>query len=165
MVSETAWALLCGLTIAGPALAQDQIGLALGATPPAVILQDLDGNPVDLGQYVGKKPVLVEFWATWCPLCRKLLPRIAAAHATSGGSVEFLIVAVGVGQTPRSVKRHLEEQRMPGRVLWDGEGKAVRAFATPGTSYVVALDRKGRVVYTGYGDDQDIAEAVAKAVR
>ncbi len=109
--------------------------------------------------------MLVEFWATWCPLCRKLLPRLAAAHAQADTSVAFLIVAVGVGQTPRSIQRHLADEKMPGRVLWDGEGKAVRAFDTPGTSYVVALDRAGRVVYTGYGADQDIAAAVAKALR
>jgi len=158
-------ALLCGVTLAAPATAQDQIGLAVGATPPAVTLADLDGNPVDLGSYIGKQPVLVEFWATWCPLCRKLLPRLAAAHAKADTSVAFLIVAVGVGQTPRSIRRHLSEEQMPGRVLWDGEGKAVRAFDTPGTSYVVALDRTGRVVYTGYGADQDIAAAVEKALR
>jgi thiol-disulfide isomerase/thioredoxin len=164
-VGPVVLALLCGATLVAPATAQDQIGLALGTTPPAVTLADLDGNPVDLGLYVGKKPVLVEFWATWCPLCRKLLPRLAAAHAKADTSVEFLIVAVGVGQTPHSIQRHLAEEKMPGRVLWDGEGKAVRAFEAPGTSYVVTLDRTGRVVYTGYGADQDIAAAVEKALR
>jgi thiol-disulfide isomerase/thioredoxin len=158
-------ALLCGGILAAPAAAQDQIGLALGTTPPSVTLADLAGNPVDLGLYVGKKPALVEFWATWCPLCRKLLPRVAAARAAADTSVAFLIVAVGVGQTPRSIQRYLAEEQLPGRVLWDGEGKAVRAFEAPGTSYVVALDRAGRVVYTGYGADQNIAAAVAKALR
>jgi thiol-disulfide isomerase/thioredoxin len=161
----TAAALLCGPVLATPAGAQDQIGIAVGATPPPVTLQDLDGNPVDLGQFVHKKPVLVEFWATWCPLCKKLLPRLTAARAQHDTTVAFLIVAVGVGQTPSSIRRHLAEEAMPGLVLWDGEGKAVRAFDAPGTSYIVALDRTGRVAYTGYGADQDIAAAVEKALR
>jgi len=143
--------------------AQDQIGLALGATPPAVTLEDLDGKPVDLSQWIGKKPVLLEFWATWCPLCKALFPRIAAAKAAHGDDVAFLVVAVGVNQTPRSIRRYLEKNTMPGPVLWDGKGAAVRAFEAPTTSYVVVLDKGGRVVYTGVGEDQDVEGAVIKA--
>jgi thiol-disulfide isomerase/thioredoxin len=151
------------LALGTPLHAQDQIGLAVGSTPPAVTLEDLDGNPVDLSQWVGKKPVLLEFWATWCPLCKALFPRIAAAKAAHGDDVQFLIVAVGVNQTPRSIRRFLEKNTMPGPVLWDGKGAAVRAFEAPTTSYVVVLDRGGRVVYTGVGEDQDVEAAVVKA--
>ena len=47
-------------------------------------------------------------------------------------------------------------------VLWDGSGAAVRAFQAPGTSYVVMLDARGKVVYTGYGADQDLEQAVRR---
>jgi len=143
--------------------AQDQIGLAVGSTPPAVTLEDLDGKPVDLTQWIGKKPVLLEFWATWCPLCKALLPRVEAAKVAHGDEVEFLIVAVGVNQSPRSIRRYLDKHAMPGTVLWDGKGAAVRAFEAPTTSYVVVLDRGGRVVYTGVGEEQDVEAAVSKA--
>jgi thiol-disulfide isomerase/thioredoxin len=153
------------LALARPACGQEQIGLALGTTPPAVTLQDLDGNPVDLARYIGRQPLLVEFWATWCPLCRQLLPRLDAADRQYGAGVQLIVVAVGVNENPRSIRRHIAQHPMAGMVLWDGEGKAVRAFDAPGTSYVVALDRAGRVVYTGYGADQDIAAALRKAKR
>jgi thiol-disulfide isomerase/thioredoxin len=144
-----------------PALAQD-IGLAIGATPVPVTLEDLDGNAVDLSQYVGKKPVLLEFWATWCPLCRALEPQLAAAQKQYGSTLEVIVVAVGVNQSPRSVKRHLARHALPGRVVWDGKGAAVRAFSAPGTSYVVLLDAKGRVVYTGSGSGQKLLPALAR---
>lgn len=151
---------------AAPLAAQDdtQIGLPHGATPGAVTLEDLDGNPVDLGQFVGTKPVLLEFWATWCPLCERLFPKIEAAHQAYGDQVEFIAVAVGVNQSRRSIKRHLERHPLPLRVLWDGDGRATRAYKAPTTSYVVLLDAQGRVVYTGAGDDQDIVGAVRKAL-
>jgi thiol-disulfide isomerase/thioredoxin len=156
---------LAALLVAGRLFAQDQIGLPLGATPEAVTVEDLDGNAVDLGQWIGKQPVVVQFWATWCPVCEGLTPKVDAARAAHGEAVEFLVVAVGVNQSPRSVKRYLDKHPGMGTVVWDGKGTAVRAFEAPGTSYVVALDKAGKVVYTGFGADQDIAGAFAAAAR
>jgi len=148
-----------------PALAQDQIGIAVGKAPEAVSVEDLDGNPVDLGQWIGKQPVVLQFWATWCPVCEALTPKVGAARAQHGDAVAFLLVAVGVNQSPRSVRRYLEKHPDLGRVVWDAKGRAVRAFEAPGTSYVVALDKSGKVVYTGFGADQDIAGAFSAAAR
>lgn len=162
------WTLLAALLlmhIASPAAAQDQIGIARGAVPEAVTLQDLDGVEVDLGRWIGTTPVVFQFWATWCPVCEALAPKVAAAQATHGDAVAFVIIAVGVNQSVRSVRRYVERHDVRAPVLWDGRGAAVRAFEAPGTSYVVALDRAGTVVYTGFGADQDIAEAFATAAR
>ena len=111
------------------------------------------------------KPVLVHFWATWCPICEALVPKVQAARARHGDAVAFVVVAVGVNQNPRSVRRYLEKHPAMGPVLWDGKGNAVRAFEAPGTTYVVALNGDGKVVYTGFGADQDISDAFAKAER
>lgn len=155
---------LVALVGATPAAAQD-VGLPLGSVPEAVTLEDLDGNAVDLARWIGKQPVMIEFWATWCPICERLFPAIEAAHRRYGDRVAFLIVAVGVNQSPRSIRRHLERHPMPfATVLWDGRGRATRAFDAFTTSYVVVLDAAGKVVYTGSGEDQDIVAAVGKAV-
>lgn len=160
-----------GLTVAAllvlavvPAAAQD-VGLPLGTVPDAVQVEDLDGTAVNLADYVGKKPVLIQFWATWCPLCAELEPAIRAAQRTHGDALEVLVIAVGVNQNPRTIRRHVQGHAPPGRLLFDGRGRAARAFRAPTTSYVVALDARGRVVYTGVGGDQDIAAAAARAVR
>lgn len=147
-----------------PAEAQDQIGIAVGATPETVTLEDLDGNPVSLADYVGKRPILVQFWATWCPLCKAMEPEMRNAFEKYRDDVEFLVIAVAVNQTRRRVARHAAEHPVPGRLLWDGEGAAVRTFMAPSTSYVVTLDSDGKVAYTGLGDDQDLDMAIAKAL-
>lgn len=155
------------LTAGGPArlwAQEDEVGLRLGTAAPAAEVQDLDGRPVDLAQLVGKKPVLVEFWATWCPLCAALMPRIQAAHARYGGRVDVVVVAVAVNETRASVRRHVAEHPLPFRFLWDATGAAVRAYQAPTTSYVVAFDARGRVVYTGTGEDQDIEAALRRAI-
>lgn len=145
-----------------PTAAAAQIGLPVGSTPEAVVLEDLAGEPVDLGGIMGQKPALFEFWATWCPLCEELEPELAAAHERFGDRVAFIQVAVSVNQSPESIREHRAEHPSPARVLWDTEGRAVRAFKTPSTSYVVILDAAGRVVYTGSGGDQDLTAALAE---
>jgi len=140
-----------------PLQAQDQIGIAVGTVPEAVEVEDLEGSPVDLAEYVGKgTPVLLEFWATWCSLCAELEPKMATAAEKYGDDVKILVIAVAVNQSVRRVKRHVETHEMPGPVLWDGEGRAVRAYMAPSTSYIVVLDADGVVAYTGMGVRQDI---------
>jgi thiol-disulfide isomerase/thioredoxin len=143
----------------------DDLGIAIGTRPEAVTIEDLDGRPVDLSQIIGKKPVLLEFWATWCPLCAALFPRIEAAQRRFGNRVDFVVVAVGVNQSQVAIKRHLTRHPMPFRILWDGDGLAVRGFQAPSTSYVVVLDSAGKVAYTGLGAEQDIEAALLRVAR
>ncbi len=159
-------ALCVGLLGLAPTLvsAQEIIGIPVGETPPAVTLENLNGDSVALSQWIGKKPVIVEFWATWCPICAELLPRMEAAQRKFGDRAEFLVVAVAVNQSKNTVRRHLERHPMPFTFLWDGNGAAVRAFQAPSTSYIAVLDARGRVVYTGVGEDQDIEAAIERAV-
>lgn len=160
----TAWAFVL-LFLPALLRAQDVIGIPVGDTPPAVTLESLNGDSVALSQWIGKKPVIVEFWATWCPICAELLPRMEAAKQKYGDRAAFLVVAVAVNQSKNSVRRHLEKEPMPFTFLWDGNGAAVRAFQAPSTSYIAVLDATGKVTYTGVGEDQNIEAALETALR
>lgn len=155
---------LIAALMAPAALAAQDIGLPLGTKGPSVAVQDLDGKTFDLGRFVGKQPVLLEFWATWCPLCKALEPALKAAHARYGASVQFVAIGVGVNESPASIKRHLADHPLPFPVVFDASGAAVRAYQAPTTSYIVVLDRAGKVTYTGTGTDQDIAAALRPVV-
>ncbi len=159
------WALLVllGLGVVQPAAAQFEAGIPVGTKAPAVTINDLDGKPVNLGAVLGKKPVLIEFWATWCSLCKALLPQLEAIRKTYGDKVELIGVNVTVNDSKSRVGRYLDEHKPPFRVLYDEKGVGARAFDVPGTSYVVVVDRSGKVVYTGSGDKQDLVRAVRKA--
>lgn len=156
-------AIALALTLsAGTGLQAQDIGLALGATPAEALVEDLDGRPVSLSRHIGAKPVVVEFWATWCAICEQLLPRLLAAHQRFGDRAEFLVVGVGVNQTRNTMRRHVERHPMPFRFYFDPQGSAVRAFAAPATGYIVVLDARGRVAYTGAGPDQDIERVLGR---
>jgi len=144
------------------ALAAQDEGPAVGARAPVVQVPDLNGKPVDLGQYLGKRPVFLEWWATWCEQCEALLPRVRAAHAELGDQVAFFGINVAVNQSPERVRRYVESSKPPFRTLYDDEGESTRAYAAPTTSYVVIVDRAGRVAYTGTGGDQDFLGALRR---
>jgi thiol-disulfide isomerase/thioredoxin len=145
------------------ALAQD-LGIEVGAQAPVVTVQSLDGKPVDLGAYIGKTPMLIEFWATWCPNCKELMPTLLDVEKKYGKKVKFVALAVAINQSPERVRRWLAANPMPHDTYYDVEGKAAGAFDAPATSYVVVLDKNGRVVYTGLGGKQDLEAALKKAL-
>jgi thiol-disulfide isomerase/thioredoxin len=143
-------------------LAQDS-GLELGTQAPSAMLHTLDGKPVDLAK-LAKGPAVIEFWATWCENCDHLLPAMQRAQAKYGKQVTFVAVAVSVNQSPRRVQLHAAKYKVPGVQLFDTKGEATGKWDVPATSHVVVLDRRGRVVYTGVGGDQDIEAAIRKAL-
>ncbi len=147
-----------------PLLAQLEAGIRIGSVAPAVSIEDLEGHPVDLANLLGHKPVLLEFWATWCPLCKGLLPELQKVHQTFGDKVALFGVNVTVNDSKPRVTRYLEEHAPPFQVLWDAKGVGARAYDVPATSYVVLIDGAGRVVYTGSGEKQDLVGEVRKAV-
>jgi thiol-disulfide isomerase/thioredoxin len=152
-----------GSFVASPVRAQD-LGIEVGAQAPAVMVTALDGKQVDLGQYIGKTPMLIEFWATWCPNCRELMPTLLDAEKKYGQRVKFVALAVAINQSPEKVRRFLAAHPLPHETLYDTDGKAAGAFDAPATSYVVVLDKTGRVVYTGLGAKQDLDAALRKAL-
>jgi thiol-disulfide isomerase/thioredoxin len=157
-------AVLAAVTLEStPAMAQD-LGIEVGAQAPSVTVQSLDGKQVDLGRYIGKTPMLIEFWATWCPNCRELMPTLLDAEKKYGKRVKFVAIAVAINQSPERVRRWVAANPLPHDTYYDVEGKAAGAFDAPATSYVVVIDKAGRVAYTGLGGKQDLQAALRKAL-
>jgi thiol-disulfide isomerase/thioredoxin len=125
----------------------------------------VDGKPVDLGIYIGKKPVLLEFWATWCPVCRELLPELAKVKAKYGDRIALIGINVTVRDSRERVKRYVEAHKPPFLALYDDTGVSSRAYDVPITSYIVVIDGEGKVAYTGTGEDQDLVTAVGRVIQ
>jgi len=163
-----AWTLGLGLAASfalGTAARAQESGIEVGATAPAAAVETLDGKAVNLSQYIGKTPVLMEFWATWCGNCKELEPALKAAHQKYGTQVKFVGVAVSVNQSPERVKLFVQKHGIPGDQVFDRKGEATGAYDVPATSYVVVLDKAGKVVYTGLGGQQDLDAAIKKALK
>jgi thiol-disulfide isomerase/thioredoxin len=157
--------IVAALCLYAPGIARSQdAGIALGAVAPGAAVETLDGKRVDLSTYFGDKPVMVEFWATWCPLCRQLETPLEAARVKYAGKVTFVSVGVNDNQTPEQQQAYVESRRLGGVFLFDRDGVAVAAYKVPHTSYIVVIGADGKVVYTGVGAEQDIEAALARAM-
>jgi cytochrome c biogenesis protein CcmG/thiol:disulfide interchange protein DsbE len=163
LVSRVSSIAVATLSLAGVAVAQDS-GIELGKTAPPATVQTLDGKAADLSQFVGKGPVLMEFWAIWCENCHELEPTMKAMYAKYGKQVAFVGVAVSVSQESALVKRYVANHKLPWTQVYDTHGNATDAYDVPATSYVVVVDKSGKVVYTGVGGKQDLETALKKAV-
>jgi thiol-disulfide isomerase/thioredoxin len=88
-----------GLRQAGVSLLSPQ---PAGGTAPAFELQTLDGRIVKLSDF-GGRPVLINFWATWCAPCREELPHLARlARELAETPVNLVLISVDEGWAPVS---------------------------------------------------------------
>lgn len=152
------------LMIAPAMRAQNPMGLAVGTKAPGAPVQMLDGKHVDLASYLGKGPVVLEFWALWCGNCKELEPQLLSLVKKYAGKVTFVSVAVSVNESPARVQKYITKYGFTHQVLFDATGAATDAYEVPATSYVVVVDRTGKIVYTGLGGDQQLEAAVQKGL-
>lgn len=158
--------LLIALALLVPARARlaAQMVPVVGDIAPVVSVADLDGKMVRIAASVPRRAVLIEFWATWCEVCRALLPTMRAAQKTYGDRVDFFGVNVTVNERKERVRQYVAQNHPPFMTLYDDRGVATRAFGALATSYVVIIDRNGKVAYTGDGSDQKISAELARVV-
>lgn len=156
-------ALLAVLAVPSLAQAQDEAGIAVGDTLAPLVIHDLDGKDVDLAAIIGRKPVLIEFWASWCTSCAAMLPRLKAAHQEFGDDVAFVGINVTVGDSREKARQYVAREAPPFLVLYDDAGTAAGAWDPPATSFIIIADRAGQVVYTGVGGTQNLTPALEAA--
>jgi thiol-disulfide isomerase/thioredoxin len=160
---------MLGLAIGGLAAhsrtaSAQESALMLGATAPGAAVVTLDGRDSDLSMYFAdKKPVVFEFWATWCPLCKALEPAMTAARQKYDGKVIFVSVGVPQNQTPEKQRDYAKAHGVGGELVFDRDSKAIAAFKANHTSYMVVVDSNRKVVYVGSGAEQDVDAAISKA--
>ena len=128
---------------------------------PDFTLTDLNGNRVSLSQFVGK-PVVINFWATWCPPCRAEIPHLIEAYEREQGQVVFL--AISVDEPERIVRDFVEEQGMPFTILLDDGGKVASTYRVNSIPVTFFISREGEITarYVGQMSPSKIEDGLSR---
>ncbi len=130
--------------------AQNGPDMLVGKAAPDFTLKDTSGNVVSFSQFKGK-PVLIEFWATWCPYCIEVLPGVEKIYKEySPKGLE--VVAISVDNKQDAVAPFLKKNAYSMPVLLD-DGKMLKRFNTKVIPTVFLIDRTGivRMYFVNYG--------------
>jgi peroxiredoxin len=116
-------------------------GRQVGDTCPQVAGQDVDGKPVKLTDYQGKV-VMISFWGTWCPPCRKLLPHERQMFEEKYKDRPFQILGVAQDQ-PDTLRRFLKANPIPWPNIVDNAGVVSTQWNITAVPSAVLVDHTG----------------------
>lgn len=117
---------------------------------PDFSLSKLGGGSITLAEYKGKKPVIVDFWASWCPNCRRDIPHLNSFYEKYKDQVE--VIGINLQENPSTVQKFVSSQGVSFPVALDPYGQASRAYGVQYTNYHVLIDKNGNIVRVIPGD-------------
>lgn len=113
---------------------------------PDFTVQDMEGNPVNLYSMVGK-PVIVNFWASWCPPCKHEMPDFEAAYKKYGEEVNFMMVNMTDGgrETIETAKEYIEGQGYTFPLYFDTNQNAAITYGVSAIPTTYFIDSQGNL--------------------
>ncbi len=141
-------------------------GTGANATTPApdFTMTDSEGKTLKLSDFRGR-PVLLNFWASWCGPCQSEMPAIQAAWEQSGQDIDFVIVNMtGMsGETEQSAKTFLADEGYSFPAYFDTNNSAAAAFGVSSIPQTYLINADGDIIgaYMGAMDDSVINQGIA----
>lgn len=135
-----------------------------GQTAPAVTFKGVDGKEISLASLKGK-PVLIDFWATWCLPCVAAMPQMADLYQQTKDK-GLLFMSVDEDKEAKTATDYLAQKHETFPNFHDS-GDIGKALKESGLPYTVLIDAQGKIVFskTGYSSDSplaDLRDAIAK---
>lgn len=131
-----------------PRLAGISAGPRIGQLAPNFALPDVEGRATELALLRGR-PVLINFWATWCIYCAAEMPALQRLADDLAG--DATVVGVNVGEGPEEVRSFAESVGLTFPLLLDRHTDVAMSYEVPSMPTTVLVDADGVVVRYWYG--------------
>lgn len=133
----------------------------VGKMAPDVKLRSSDGQTVALSRFRGK-PVLLDFWATWCAPCVASLPSLAKLFKETAEK-GLVLLSIDEDEDAKTAAEFWTKHTEPWPNFHDAEGEAQREFAPGGMPEFVLIDPTGKITYADTSfDEPTLRQAIAK---
>ncbi len=111
-------------------------------------MEDAAGNVIRLSDFIGEKPVIVNFWASWCPPCRAELPDFDKAYQEYGDQIHFLMVNLtdGVQETKATAQALIDSEGFTFPVYFDTMGQASAGYSLYSIPVTIAISADGKLL-------------------
>ncbi|VAW77324.1 Thioredoxin family protein [hydrothermal vent metagenome] len=148
-----------------PELSHELTRLDKPIEAPGFTLENLDEEKLSLHDFRGQV-VMLNFWATWCPPCRREIPSMESIYQDLGKD-GFVVLAINEFEEPDHVFAYTGQLSVDPTfpILFDRDSTVAQLYGVKGLPTTVLIDKQGKVVYRAVGGrDFDHAE-VRKIVR
>ncbi len=146
---------------------QSADGLGVGAEAAKFSLETLDGGKFNLSDHIGKSVIVLDFWATWCPPCRKALPMLVSAVAKHKGA-GVVFCAVNQGEKRDKIKAFLEKEKIDCTVALDSDSKVGETYGASSIPRTVLIGKDGKIakIHVGFSDklEKEISEEIGTLI-
>jgi thiol-disulfide isomerase/thioredoxin len=137
--------------------------IAKKVAAPDFTVDDAQGNKISLSDFAGK-PVVLNFWASWCPPCKSEMPHFNKVYAEIKDSVVFMMVDLVDGQreTQANGQQYVDEQGFTFPVYFDNQQQAATVYGISSIPTTFFIDAKGYIItgYQGAIDEETLAAAI-----
>ena len=131
---------------------------------PDFTVEDREGNKVKLSDFEGK-PVILNFWASWCGPCKMEMPDFEEAYLEYGDRINFVLVNLtdGSQETVESAAAYVDGQEYTFPIYFDTELSAAMAYGVNAVPVTYFIDAEGNLVAWGQGmlRPEDIAQGIS----
>jgi len=108
----------------------------------------MQGRQINMGTIIGTEPVMLVFWASWCPNCAREIPQIERLLLTDGGKdLRVITINVGVNDSEDRAREFMHKTGMDYPTIFDAGSTITRQHGIISVPTILIADRRGMIVY------------------